>query len=44
MVIFLNGVKATQADLIALTRNLDKGKDRITRAKLSQGVLLIETV
>lgn len=42
--VYINGVKATQADMIALQRNLEKGKDRITRAKLWKGTLLIETV
>lgn len=42
--VLINGIKATQADLIALERNLEKGKDRITRARVWQGLLLIETV
>ena len=42
--VFINGIKATRADLIALKRNLDKGKDRIKRARLWKGTLLIETV
>lgn len=44
MAIYLNGIKATQADLIALKKNLEKGKDRIKRAKLWNSVLHIETV
>lgn len=44
MKILINGIKATQADLIALHRNLEKGKDRIKRAQLWKGTLMIETV
>lgn len=44
MQILINGIRATQADLIALKRNLDKRKDRIKSAKLWRGTLLIETV
>ena len=42
--VFINGIKATQADLIALKRNLENGKDRIRRARICQGRLFLETV
>ena len=42
--VFINGIKATQADLIALKRNIENGKDRIKRARVWQGKLLLETV
>ena len=42
--VFINGIKATQADLIALKRNLENGKDRIMRARVLGGMLLLETV
>lgn len=44
MQILINGIKATQADLIALQKNLNKGKDRIMRARLWRETLYIETV
>lgn len=40
----IRGIKATRADLIALKRALKKGKDRIKRARLCNGKLLIDTV
>lgn len=44
MIIFINGVLATQADMICLMQNIRKGKDRIQKANFRKNALFIETV
>lgn len=44
MQIFINGIKATQADVQALMRNLKKGKDGLRCVIHADNVLHIETV